>query len=90
MNLNGWTIKDNGTDSHVISSDVIIQPGQFAVLGNNSSASSNGNVTLSYQYSGIDLGNGDDEIIYGDDEAEVDAVVDDVEVVDDERLRDVC
>lgn len=62
-NLNGWTIKDNGSDSHTINNDVIIPPGSYAVLGINADTAVNGGVTLAYQYSGIALANGDDEVI---------------------------
>ena len=33
--LNGWIIKDNGSDSHIISSSLIINPGEYLVLSNN-------------------------------------------------------
>ena len=55
IDLNGWTIKDNGSDSHVISSSLIINPGEYLVLSNNNN--------YDYQYDGITLGNGGDEII---------------------------
>ena len=57
--LNGWTIKDNGSDSHVISSSLIINPGEFKVLSNNSSRA-NGGLIVDYQHDGITLANGDD------------------------------
>ena len=61
--LNGWTIKDNGSDSHVISSSLIINPGEFKVLSNNSNQSTNGGLVGDYQYDGITLANGDDELV---------------------------
>jgi len=66
LNLNGWVIRDAGSDSHTIATDVIIQPGDFAVLGRNSNVATNGGITTAYQYSGITLANGADEVILED------------------------
>jgi hypothetical protein len=63
LDLNGWTIKDADTDNHTISSSLIINPGEYKVLGVNSNSSSNGGVTVDYQYSGITLANGADELV---------------------------
>ena len=61
--LNGWTIKDNGSDSHVISSSLVINPGEFKVLSNNFNQNTNGGLVVDYQYDGINLANGDDELV---------------------------
>ena len=66
VNLNGWTIRDADSDSHVITADVFIDPGAYVVLGRNSNSGSNGGVTVAYQYSGIALANGADEVILED------------------------
>jgi len=63
VNLNGWTIKDNNTNSHLISGSVIVPIGGFVVLGKNCDSLSNGGVSIDYEYSGITLANGDDELI---------------------------
>lgn len=65
LDINGWTIKDDGSNSHVINNGgpLLIPPGGFLVLGNNNDAGTNGGVTVHYQYSGFTLSNGDDEII---------------------------
>ena len=63
VNLNGWTIKDNGTNSHLISCSVIVPIDGFVVLGRNSDSLSNGGVSIDYEYSGIALTNDDDELI---------------------------
>ena len=63
LDLNGWTIKDADIDNHIISSSLIINPGEYKVLGINSNSSTNGGLTVDYQYSGINLANGADEII---------------------------
>ncbi|UCD39017.1 MAG: lamin tail domain-containing protein, partial [Fidelibacterota bacterium] len=61
--LQGWTLKDDGTDSHIIIDVVIIAPGAYIVLGNNSDSLLNGGVDLEYQYSNIYLGNSEDELL---------------------------
>lgn len=63
VNMNGWKIKDNGTDLHIIATNLIVPSGGFAVLGVNSSSAVNGNFTCNYQYSTFFLANADDEII---------------------------
>lgn len=63
--LRNWTIRDNGSDIHVITGKfpVTIESGQYFVLGRNGDYSLNGGVEVDYDYSGITLGNSDDEII---------------------------
>lgn len=63
IDLNGWTIKDRDSDSHTIVQSVVIQPGEYLVFGRNSDVNTNGGVNVAYQYSGINLANGADEII---------------------------
>jgi len=60
--LYGWTIKDNGNDSHEISSSLVINPGEYLVLGNNEWIP-NGGTPVNYQYDNITLANSDDEIV---------------------------
>ncbi len=65
IDMNGWIIKDNGTDSHTIANGgaLLIAAHDFLVLGNNSTLSTNGGVPVDYQYSGFTLANGADEVI---------------------------
>ncbi|MCB0741652.1 MAG: lamin tail domain-containing protein, partial [Chitinophagaceae bacterium] len=63
IDMNGWVIKDLGSDSHTISSSLIVPANGFAVLGINSNSGTNGGLTVNYQYSGFALANGDDEVI---------------------------
>jgi hypothetical protein len=64
IDLIGWEISDDGSDSHVITSNVVINPGEYAVLGRNGDTGVNGGVTMDYVYGNdIKLGNGADEII---------------------------
>jgi len=75
IDLNGWTIMDEGGDSHVISLSAEIHPGEYMVLGRNSDESVNGGYVSDYTYSSFALANSDDEIILLDqDEKMVDAV----------------
>ncbi len=69
IDINSWTISDNGSDSHTISNggSLYIPAQDFLTLGRNSTTSTNGGVTIDYQYSGFILGNSDDEIILKDD-----------------------
>lgn len=65
ININNWIIRDNDSDEHLIqaANPVIIQAGEFLILGRNANETTNGSVTVSYQYSGVDLANGADEIV---------------------------
>ena len=65
ININGWTIKDNGTESHIIDNGgpLEILAGGYVSLGRNGDTTINGNITHDYIYSNFALGNGDDEII---------------------------
>ena len=62
IDLNGWIIKDQDSDSHTISQSVVIQPGEYLVLGRNANSASNGGVDVAYQYSSFYLANSADEI----------------------------
>jgi hypothetical protein len=66
VSLENWVIKDNGSDNHTITSSLVIAPGEYKVLGINSNSNNNGGVIIDYQYSGITLSNGADEIILVD------------------------
>ncbi len=62
VDMTGWTIRDDGIDSHVITS-LVVGPGEYAVLGVDAAAMAGQGVTLAYQYSGFTLANGDDEVV---------------------------
>jgi hypothetical protein len=66
IDINGWTISDDGTDSHTISSGgpLMVPAGGFLVLGRSTVTATNGGVPVDYAYgSDITLANGDDELI---------------------------
>jgi hypothetical protein len=50
VSMLNWTIKDQGSDSHKITSNVTVPPGGYVVLGNNSNSATNGGVNVSYSY----------------------------------------
>lgn len=63
IDLLGWTISDAGTDSHTITSSVIVEPGGYAVLGVSADLGAPGALAADYVYGGFSLGNGADEVI---------------------------
>ena len=63
VDLNGWTIQDNDSDSHIITGSAVVPADGYAVLGINAAAMASEGVTLLYQYSGITLANGGDELV---------------------------
>ncbi len=65
VDMNGWTIRDNGIDSHVINNGgpLVISPGEYKVLARNATAMAGEGVSVFYEYgTDITLGNADDEI----------------------------
>ncbi|MDY7076097.1 MAG: lamin tail domain-containing protein [Chloroflexota bacterium] len=64
VDMDGWTFRDDGSNTFTISGPLVIQPGEYLVLGVNGDTAINGGVELDYDYpGGFALGNGDDEII---------------------------
>jgi cysteine-rich repeat protein len=65
VNINGWVIKDDGKDKHVIKNagGLVINSKSHAVLGILSDTQKNGGVQLAYQYKSTSLGNTNDSII---------------------------
>ena len=78
VDINGWIIKDDDTDYHVIDNGgpLTIAPGAYLVLGVNGNVAENGGVNVDYVYSGFTLANSDDEVVlvYSDGITEVDRV----------------
>ena len=69
IDLNGWTIMDQENDTHLITTSIEINPGQYMVLGRNGNEAENGGYIADYIYSSFQLGNTEDKIIIidGDD-----------------------
>lgn len=65
VDLNGWVIKDDGSDTHTISvtDSLVISPGEYAVFGRHEDSTQNGGYTPDYVYSDFSLANSSDEII---------------------------
>ena len=77
VDIEGWILKDNGSDLHTISNagPLMIAAKGFLVLGKNEDINTNGGFVCDYQYGSYTLGNGDDEIILMQpDETVVDSV----------------
>jgi beta-lactamase superfamily II metal-dependent hydrolase len=77
IDIDGWTIRDNGSDSHVIDNggSLVVPAGGYVVLGRNNKANQNGGYTPDYVYGSFILANADDEVILEDD---LGALVDEV------------
>ncbi len=77
IDINGWTIADNDSESHVIDNGgpLVLAAGGFLVLGIESDSTLNGGVEVDYQYSGLFLSNSSDELVLLDTEdTEIDRV----------------
>lgn len=79
IDINGWYIKDQDNDTHLISSGgtLTIEANDYLVLGVNSDSATNGGVNVDYQYSDFTLGNSSDEfqIVWVDELLIIDEVV---------------
>lgn len=76
INMKNWIIKDDGTDSHTITNDLIVPANNFAILSRNANYATNGNVDQDYKYLGAQfkLTNATDEVILMYNTIEIDAV----------------
>ena len=65
IDLSGWFLTDEGVDNHQIDTTIslVIEPGEYLVLGRNANSTLNGGINIDYQYSSFQLANGDDEIL---------------------------
>jgi cysteine-rich repeat protein len=72
--LYGLTLKDDGTNNHVISSSVSVDPGQHVVLCRNDDPIQNGGFNCDYEYGNFVLGNVEDEVILMQDGTLIDEV----------------
>ena len=63
IEMQGLTIRDDGSDSHVIGASLLVPSYGYVVLGNNDNPSENGGLTIDYAYSGFALGNSGDEVV---------------------------
>ena len=65
IDINGWTIKDDGSDSHTINAGgpLMVPAEGYIVLGINKTAGQNGGVGVAYQYTNFFLSNKADEVL---------------------------
>jgi len=66
VNLAGYKLSDQGTDLHIIGSNIIIAPKGYVVLCRNADPALNGGVTCDYQYLFFFLSNSGDAVILKD------------------------
>lgn len=50
VDIDGWIIRDDDFNQHVVDGPVLIDPGGYLVMGRNSSVYVNGGVHLDYRY----------------------------------------
>ena len=64
IDIAGWDFKDssNSAEDFTINSSLVVPAGGYIVLGNNANSGTNGGVSVDYEYSGMFLGNGADEL----------------------------
>lgn len=69
IDMDGWTLKDDGSNTHVIDAAVggntVVPANGYLVLGRSSDVTENGNAPVDYAYGsgGHTLGNGSDEVV---------------------------
>jgi hypothetical protein len=64
VDIGGWTLADDGSDSHVIAGSVLVPAGGYLVLGRNADPATNGGISIDYAYgTNWFLANGADEVI---------------------------
>ena len=65
ININGWTLKDKGVDSHKIAhtGPLYVPATGFLVLGRSTDKAQNGGAPVAYAYGAFFLSNSGDEVI---------------------------
>ena len=74
IDLGGFELHDDGTDTHVIAGPLIVSPGSQVVLARNVDVLTNGGVVVDYEYSNVTLGDTFDAIVLSFDGTEIDRV----------------
>ncbi|WP_034062603.1 T9SS type A sorting domain-containing protein [Lacinutrix jangbogonensis] len=62
IDMIGWIISDDGSNSHTIGASLVVPAMGYAVLGINADMMANGGIPVDYEYSSYALSNGADEI----------------------------
>ena len=65
IDLNGWTLKDDGSDSHTFTTSIIVPAGSYFVMGRGADSTVNGGVNLDHSYGDgvFTMANAADEIV---------------------------
>ena len=63
VDLNGLTVKDNGSNSFTVSESLIVNAGEYFVFGKHENINENGGYNADYGYSSFTLANSSDAII---------------------------
>jgi len=63
MNLLGFELHDDGSDSHVIAGDITMPAGTYVVLSRNADYLTNGSVLAAYEYNSFVLDENVDEVV---------------------------
>jgi predicted extracellular nuclease len=68
IDIDGWTISDNGTDTHEIDNGgaLLVPAAGVVVLGRSTDTAANGGAPVDYAYNDFFLGNTDDEVVLTD------------------------
>jgi len=70
LDLDGWTIRDDGGDLHVIAGALPVMPGDYLVFAQNADPATNGGFVADYVLTGVEL-DPDDELEFVDPSGEV-------------------
>ena len=72
ININGLKVSDDGTDSFIVTDDLLIPSRTHIVLALSRDTSINGGVSANYAYTGFVLSNSEDEVILSHNERIID------------------
>ncbi len=76
VDLEGLVLYDLGSDSHTVVGSLVVADGDYVVFGNNDDSSTNGGVTVDYDYGGSwYLSNSSDEIVLNNGTIDIDDVI---------------
>ncbi|MCK6507919.1 lamin tail domain-containing protein, partial [Myxococcota bacterium] len=74
LDLDGLVVSDDGGETFTVEGALLVGPDGYVVFGRSGDTSVNGGVSVDHVYSGMNLGNGDDEIVLSNSAGTIDAV----------------
>ncbi len=74
IDMQSFVISDDGSDSFTVDSSVVVPANGYVVFNRNGDSGTNGGITTDFEYSGMSLANGADEIIISCNGVEIDRV----------------